>query len=145
MRYAVIFLCTLFATLVSSAQVLDGQTLVAAALSDSLVYEVNPTGSMEPFVNETTWIVVRKLPFSSVREKDIILYKAFWYPRVVHAVIRRSSDGGALVVKGYANAIPDPQLVTEPMYLGTVVGVIRRPDVDRPVRPVPEGAVPDSP
>lgn len=133
MRRAALILCILFATLMSRAQVADGQALIAATLSDSTVYEVMPTGSMEPGLNESHWIAVKKLPWKDMRETDVILYQSKKTDLiVVHAVWRRSSGGSALICKGWHNPTIDDELVTEDMYLGTVVGIIKRPRADSP-------------
>lgn len=118
----------LFADVAAQSQVPDGQDLVRAALTDTVVYTVLPTGSMIPAIDESDWIVVKMLPWATLRQGDIVLYQSKTRSLlIVHAILRRSSNGSMLLMKGYANPGPDAELVTEDMYRGTVVGVIKRP------------------
>lgn len=124
---ALIALC-LLSPLVARAQVPDGQDLVRAALTDTVVYTVLPTGSMIPILDDSDWIVVKMLPWATLRQGDIVLYQSKTRGLlIVHAILRRSSNGSVLLMKGFANPGPDAELVTEDMYRGTVVGVVKRP------------------
>ncbi len=134
-------LITLLAATICGAQVPDGQDLVRATLgTDYEVYEIAPTGSMKPAIDETYWIVVRQLPWQDIRVGDVILYSGRMLylldhsstTLVCHAVWARSSGGSVLIVKGYANSSPDDVLVTADMYRGTVVATIKRPRLQTP-------------
>ncbi len=108
--------------------------------TDYQVYEVAPTGSMRPAIDETMWIVVKPLPFLSIEVGDVILYEGrtthmfgrFSTKLVCHAVWARSSGGSILIVKGYANPAPDDEMITADMYRGTVVATIKRPRAQTP-------------
>lgn len=133
----------LLAASAASAQVPDGQALVRAALGDEYtVYDVLPTGSMRPAFDETYWLLVRILPWSDIQLGDTILYESkrpFYAdgrlsPLICHSVtivIRRSSGGSVLIVKGLANPAPDDEPVTKDMYRGTVVGTVKKPRAPR--------------
>lgn len=112
--------CRLYAT--STEQVND-------ILGDVEVWNVLPTGSMEPAFNEKWCLLTKKLPFDKIRVTDVILVKVTGYSGpICHRVIRKSSGGSVLVTMGDANHGEDSWLVTESMYLGTVVGIVRLPE-----------------
>lgn len=134
-RHLISLICLLAAT-VAAAQVPEGQPLVNATLgNDYLVYSVTPTGSMLPAIDENCWVVMRMLPWSDIRPGDIVMYAsrtthhfgAYTSNLILHAVWARSSGGSVLILKEYANDRPDRELVTQDMYRGTLVAILKKP------------------
>lgn len=105
--------------------------------TNSRVFSLAPTGSMEPCLNERMWMLVSRAPFKDLRIGDIIIWRPVkpWYPLapgeteflICHRVWSRSSQGTFVITKGDANQAPDSDLISESMYVGTVVGTIKRP------------------
>lgn len=97
-------------------------------LSD--IREVQATGSMKPMFDEGWLLLVRDVPFRSLKIGMVIVYRARGrhdaYELIVHQIVRISSGGSILVCQGLANSEPDGQLVTEGDYVGRVVGQIVR-------------------
>lgn len=129
-----IVILSLFAAIRCAAQVVDGEDLVRAALADTMVYDVLPTGSMVPAFDETDWLCVRAAPWADVKVGDTILYLSrtrfdadHRLLLIVHSVIRLSSNHSVAICKGFANERPDDELIVESMYRGTVVGIVKKP------------------
>lgn len=104
--------------------------MLLAVVSHAMdVWPVSDTGSMEPIFNENYFIFTEVRPFKEIKVGDIIIYKAKqpwfekgqWREYVVHMVWNRSSGGSVLICKGVANDKPDSELITEDMYVATVV------------------------
>lgn len=103
-------------------------TEIIPVLDDTDIYDVFATGSMEPTFNEHCWLLVKKLPFAGLHVGDIILVSYPWCKAPVsHRVIRLSSGGTLVVTKGDANQVEDYGWATESQYIGTVVGIVRKP------------------
>ncbi len=108
-----------------AAQPTDGE-LAVALISGSKVWNVTPTGSMEPTFNETYVIFSKTLEWSDIRLGDVILYESPFAPIIIcHRVVSRSSGGTIVLCKGDANSQWDPVFVTESMYRGTVIAGVK--------------------
>lgn len=123
----------------------SNEQLAARTYAQSSIYSVLPTGSMEPTFDEDWPLLVQTPSFFSLKVGDVIIYRAarpYDYEGtpislVCHRIVRRSSGGAALIAKGDHNDRPDDNLITESMYVGLVVGMIRRPDDAPTVAPEP--------
>lgn len=119
----------LFALL--SAAPIQGATIaqVIVGIQGAYVYEVLPTGSMKPSFDETYVLLADDKPFREIQVNDIIL---FWMLHngqlkiVCHRVWARSSGGSIVLTKGDANKDTDKVHVTEDMYVGRVIGWVKK-------------------
>lgn len=135
LRHLVIMLAVCAARLIGAAPVSNAE-IVARTVASAEILQVLPTGSMRPTFDETFLLLVTKEPFEELKVGDIIVYKA--RPEVfglkgteemlvVHRVQRVSSSHSVLMVQGDKNLYPDPLLVNARAYVGTVVGMIKKP------------------
>lgn len=104
---------------------------VATVTPRPVIYSVAPTGSMKPLFDENYFLYAESRPFQGVEVGDIIIYKTKLPQRyrcelIVHKVIARSSRGGVLICKGVNNKKSDAELITEDMYVATVVKWVTR-------------------
>lgn len=77
------------------------------------------TGSMSPAIPEGSMCIVNhNIPFSEIREGDVITFSAGETMRVTHRAIRIEEDG--IVTKGDANNTEDPK-VTPERYIGKTI------------------------
>ena len=94
------------------------------------IREVLETGSMKPTLDENSYVLVRDLPFSDLKVGDIVVYRARGrldgYTLIAHRIVRMSSGGSALVVRGDANREEDYQIVVEADYVGRVIGWVAK-------------------
>lgn len=100
---------------------------------DSVIHEVTPTGSMRPAIDETWWVLTQRRPFDGIQIGDVILWRRGDL-LICHRVIMRhvlSTGEVVLSTRGDANATSDPEIIREPMYAGTVVGMVKRLDIGR--------------
>lgn len=90
------------------------------------IREIEATGSMKDVFDEKYLLMVRKVPFESLKVGMFIIYRSSdpkaTYPLIVHAIYSRSSNGSLLVMKGLNNEMVDEQLVRKEDYVGKVVG-----------------------
>lgn len=106
---------------------------VSDTVEGSFVFNVAPTGSMEPTFGFHHWILVKRLPFKDIRLGEVIVYQSAisWgdqvAPMICHRVIGRSSGGSVLICKGDSNTSSDRELIAESMYVGTIVAVVQKP------------------
>lgn len=100
---------------------------LANLVNSSDIIGVEPTGSMEPVLDERCLLLVQPLPFSSLKQGDIILFHNPEGRLIVHRIWQISKPRGHVVLtKGDANnGVIDPWYVTEGQYVGTVIGIIR--------------------
>ena len=103
--------------------------------SNSIIYTVMPTGSMKPTFDENYLLLAQVQKFNSLRVNDIIIWKSpvgyKWdggieYKLIVHRIWATSSKGSLVLTKGDNNPHVDDLIVTEDMYVGTVVGFIKK-------------------
>lgn len=114
--------------------------IAVSIATDSAVYTVQATGSMKPTFDETWLLLVQRKAFADLRIGDIILYRApdgitfsgQANATICHRVWGTSSGHSVVLTKGDANWQVDPVNVTETMYVGTVVGLVRRPRAQTP-------------
>lgn len=109
----------------------DERATIHQLVRDSVIREVTPTGSMRPALDETWWVLTQKRPFREVAIGDVILWRRddiLICPRVI---MRRMLSTGEVVLftKGDHNAQSDPELIREPMYAETVVGMVKRSEI----------------
>lgn len=84
---------------------------------------------MKPLFDERYVLFVDKMPWKDIQVGQVILYRTrtafkfdgIEYDLICHTVLRKSSNGGVVICKGEANATPDCELITESMYVGTVI------------------------
>ncbi len=91
----------------------------------STIHNVQPTGSMEPVLNEKCYLLVARIAFNELKVGDIILFDTNGL-LMVHRIISISSSGSYMATKGDANTVSDPGYVTEQNYVGAVIGIIRK-------------------
>lgn len=133
-KIVVFFLCQF---LVGYGEIYNAKKIAENLEQNTEIYSVLPSGSMKPTFDEDDLLIVRKTPFKNLKVKDIILYinkelaEVSGCPEaaISHRIIRRSSGGSALILKGDANYSPDDKLVTEDMYVGKVIGIIKKSEV----------------
>lgn len=120
-----LFILSLFTPLFARADSRRVDLVNLVNLSD--IIGVEPTGSMEPVLNEKCLLLVRALPFSSLKQGDIILFHNPEGKLIVHRVWQVSKpQGHVILTRGDANnGALDPWYVTEGQYVGTVIGIIR--------------------
>lgn len=83
-------------------------------------YSVVVTPSMEDTIMVHDVIIIKTVPFSSLAEKDIIVYyNSKENKNIVHRIVTINSDG-SLITKGDNNSSVDDISVTEDIYLGKV-------------------------
>lgn len=87
---------------------------------------------MKPTLDENTLLLVQHLDFKSIQVGDIILYHPPAYAfgglsLICHRVWRVSSKHSVVLTRGDANAGTDGLYITESMYVGTVVGIVKKP------------------
>lgn len=113
----------------------SNEEVVNATVSASRIYELQPTGSMEPALDERYLLLVQKIPWSKLQKGDIIIFRGHGFfegSLICHRIWSKSSGGSALVTKGDANHDFDRDLVVESEYIGMVVGSVRK-DIDNVV------------
>lgn len=92
------------------------------------VFHLAPTGSMEPFLTGGDWLVVARVPFTELRDGEIILYRAQWAekgsPPVCHRIAGRDKYG--LIMSGDANRHSEASWrVNDADYAGKLIAVYR--------------------
>lgn len=103
---------------------------------------VSATGSMHPTITEKDWVVYKKKEFKDIDagpDGDIILVKLkepvkigdLTFETYCHRAIRKSSDGSIIITKGDNCQIEDSIFVTEDLYMGTVVAIVRKEKLDK--------------
>jgi signal peptidase I len=104
------------------------------------VYGVAPSGSMEPTFNENYYLLAKPLKWSEVKVGDVIIYRpaqpilfrGILYYTIVHRVWKKSSGGSVVICWGDNNELPDSELVTEAMYVATVVKWVTKEEYFKP-------------
>ena len=108
---------------------------VRRIVEESNVYEVTPTGSMKPTFDENYILLVKKQDFKKLKIGDIILWQCpdsiTWadgkkHFLICHRIWGISSGHSMLLTKGDNNFQIDDIQITEDMYVGTVVGFIKK-------------------
>jgi signal peptidase I len=92
------------------------------------VYFVHDTHSMEPTLLGGDYIVIQRVPFTSLQEGEIITYTAGWQPLSADPVTHRivGSDSYGLLLSGDNNARSEPKnRVTNATYHGKVIAIYR--------------------
>lgn len=81
--------------------------------------------SMWPFIRQGEKLVIKKAPVDDLRSGDIILYRAN-NQLACHRLVKkiRTKDGYLLYARGDNSNSPS-ELVTESMFLGKVIGIIK--------------------
>ncbi|CAM2936585.1 S24/S26 family peptidase [Rariglobus hedericola] len=85
--------------------------------------------SMEPLLEPGSWIVTRPHPYTKLRPGMVVLYTTTAGRQVVHALVRRTSEGWVAV--GVNNDETDLEFVTSTNFAGVIAGVFT------PARPQP--------
>lgn len=94
-----------------------------AAVPDTWVARLLPTGSMEPTLTERDWLIFQRVPFSRVRPGDIISFDCpIDRVPITHRVDRRLADG-RITTRGDNNPEPDPWTVGPQDYRGLLIAV----------------------
>jgi signal peptidase I len=93
-----------------------------------VIFQLLPTGSMEPLMKGGDFIVVRGGGFDALQEGQVIAYRAAWIPGdglpVAHRLVGRDSHGW--ILSGDNNPRSEPQWrVTERNYIGLVIAIYR--------------------
>ncbi len=99
---------------------------VAARVPNSTTV-IGHGGSMQPLYPEGTVLVLQRLRWGNLRPGMTVIYSRNPdnpYHMVAHALLKREAD--EWVAQGLANDRPDPVLVNEENYRGTVVAAFRR-------------------
>ena len=121
--------------LISALFAQSDEQRVQEVVSSSLIYTVLPTGSMKPTFDESYLLLVQYQDFRSLKIGDIIVWRSpvglkfldgQEHELVVHRVWGISSGHSVLLTKGDNNWQVDSVSVTEDMYVGTVVGIIKK-------------------
>ena len=102
---------------------------IRSILNDADIYTVEPTGSMEPVLNEKCYLLIKIIPFNELKIGDIIVFQRN-DTLIVHRIISFSDSRRYAATKGDANQTSDVGYVTEENYRGIVFGVIRRDLLD---------------
>jgi signal peptidase I len=87
---------------------------------------INTTGfSMWPFLRTREKLVIKKICIEDLKVGDIILYRAN-NQLVLHRLVKKIKDKERCLIysRGDSSSSP-PELVTEQMYLGKAIGILR--------------------
>lgn len=138
-------ICILFAATLAvcavGAKDTPSHVIVREVLETTAIYQVAATGSMKPTFDENWLLLVQKEDFKTLRIGDVIIYRpppdVKWedglsHELIVHRVWGYSSGHSIILCKGDNVDTIDGVHVTEAMYVGTVVGMVRRPKVQNP-------------
>ncbi|ATC64071.1 signal peptidase I [Nibricoccus aquaticus] len=85
------------------------------------VFTVAPTGSMKPTLDESSVVTVEKVPFSALRQGDIVIYRSASGAPVIHRLYEQSGD--AWLVLGDNNPAIDREAVRPANLLGRVCAI----------------------
>lgn len=102
---------------------------VALHAGEYRAYGVAPTGSMRPTFDEHCILITKVEKFSSLTVGKVIIYRTarpfyqdgVMYDSIVHRIYSRSSGGSIVLCQGDNNSLPDDEMITESMYVCTVV------------------------
>lgn len=99
-----------------------------AAKLNGVSFRIAPTGSMEPFITGGDYVVMVKVPYSSVHVGMLAIYQARWRPAdapmVMHWVAAKSWD--QWIMDGQHNKTYEntaDQLMGEKEFRGSVVAI----------------------
>lgn len=90
---------------------------------DTWVGRLTPTGSMEPTLSPSDWLIYQQVPFGHVRPGDVISFRCpIDQQPVTHRVVCRLEDG-RLVTKGDGNHDVDPWTIGPAEFRGVLIAV----------------------
>lgn len=95
---------------------------------NGLLFIVANTHSMEPLLRGDDLIVVEQKPFDTLRNGEVITYRAEWAPSIAPPVCHRivAIDSGGLLLSGDNVAHSESKFrVTRANYIGAVVAIYR--------------------
>lgn len=79
-----------------------------------------PTGSMEPTITSSSYVLFKKISFDDVEVGDIIVYKSNEQDKyIIHRVVEKYND--YLITKGDNNIISDTERITSDMVYGKYI------------------------
>ncbi len=81
--------------------------------------------SMRPFLRAGEKLIIKRTPIGNLRSGDLILYRAN-NQLVCHRLVRRIKEGERYLLYARADSSAcQPETVTEEMFLGQVIGVVK--------------------
>jgi signal peptidase I len=92
------------------------------------IYQVAPTGSMQPTMDGGDYVIAVKMPYEDLKEGDIINYTPKWNNGglVVHRLVQK--DKGGWIASGDANKRSESwERVTPETYRDKAVKIVRKP------------------